>query len=139
MSCVGTVIQNYFKISNASYTPSVILYEFIYNLRILTSETFHVLLENRAWRILSRPPGNILRLAILVDVGALTNVMLTPTHRIFPCQKWCNATIEVFTSNTKSVAYSSQGSHTSQLDFCNRLADGSMTDNVIALSSIQVY
>ena len=32
-------------------------YEFIYNLRIVGSETFHVLLENRAWRILSRPPG----------------------------------------------------------------------------------
>ena len=27
----------------------------------------------------------------------------------------------------KSVAYSSQGSHTSQLDFCNWLADGSTT------------
>ena len=27
----------------------------------------------------------------------------------------------------KSVAYSSQGDHIGQLDFCNRLADGSMT------------
>ena len=27
----------------------------------------------------------------------------------------------------KSVAYSSQGSHTGQLDFCNWLADGSTT------------
>ena len=27
----------------------------------------------------------------------------------------------------KTVAYSSQGSHTSQLDFCNWLTDGSMT------------
>ena len=27
----------------------------------------------------------------------------------------------------KSVAYSSQGSHISQLDFCNCLADGSTT------------
>ena len=32
-------------------------YEFIHNLGILGSETFHVLLENRAWRILSRPLG----------------------------------------------------------------------------------
>ena len=29
--------------------------------------------------------------------------------------------------NIKSVAYSSQGSHTGQLDFCNWLVDGSMT------------
>ena len=29
--------------------------------------------------------------------------------------------------NNKSVAYSSQGSHTGQLDFCNWLADGSTT------------
>ena len=29
------------------------------------------------------------------------------------------------------MAYSSQGSHTGQLDFCNWLADGSTTDNVI--------
>ena len=28
----------------------------------------------------------------------------------------------------KSVAYSSQGNHTGQLDFCNWLADGSTTD-----------
>ena len=31
--------------------------EFIYHLRIAGSEIFHVLLENRAWRILSRPLG----------------------------------------------------------------------------------
>ena len=34
-----------------------ISYEFIYNLRIVGSETFHVLQENLALRILSRPPG----------------------------------------------------------------------------------
>ena len=66
VSCICTVIQNYFKISNASYTPSVIPYEFIYNLRIVVSGTLHVLLENRAWRILSGPPGNILRLLLLM-------------------------------------------------------------------------
>jgi hypothetical protein len=64
LSCIGTVIQNYFEISNASYTPSVIPHEFMYNLHIVASGTLDVLLENRAWRILSRPPGNILRLAI---------------------------------------------------------------------------
>ena len=40
--------------------------------------------------------------------------------------------------NIKSVAYSSQGSHTSQLDFCYQLVDGSMTglyDQHYALSS----
>ena len=97
MSYIGTVIQNYFKISNASYTPSIIPYEFIYSLRIVASEFPHVLLENQVWRMLSRPPGNTLRLAILVDARA-TSLMLTPTHRIFPCQKSCNAAIEVFTS-----------------------------------------
>ena len=30
-------------------------------------------------------------------------------------------------NKNKSVAYSSQGSHTGQLDFCNWLADGSTT------------
>ena len=30
-------------------------------------------------------------------------------------------------SKIKSVTYSSQGSHTGQLDFCNWLADGSTT------------
>jgi hypothetical protein len=48
MSCIGTVIQNYFEISNTSYMPSVILYEFIYNLRIAASETLHVLLEKQS-------------------------------------------------------------------------------------------
>ena len=57
VSCIGTVIQNYFKVSNVSYTPSIILYDFIHNLRIIASETRHMLLENRAWRVLSRPPG----------------------------------------------------------------------------------
>ena len=57
MSSIGTVIQNYFKISNASYTPYVIPHEFIYNLHIVASETLHVIQENRAWRILLRPPG----------------------------------------------------------------------------------
>ena len=33
------------------------LFIFIYNHRIVGSETSHVLLENRAWRILSGPPG----------------------------------------------------------------------------------
>ena len=70
----------------------------LYNLRIVASETLHVLLENRAWKILSRPPGNILRLAILVEVLALTSMMLLPTYRIFPCQKLCNAAIEVLSS-----------------------------------------
>ena len=37
------------------------------------------------------------------------------------------ATIFTLIKKTKSVAYSSQGSHTSQLDFCNCLADGSTT------------
>ena len=32
------------------------------NLRIVGSETFHVLLENPAWRILSRPPGILFQL-----------------------------------------------------------------------------
>ena len=48
VTSIGTPLQNYFKIFNASYTPSVIPYEFIYNLRIVASETLHVLLENRA-------------------------------------------------------------------------------------------
>jgi hypothetical protein len=30
-------------------------------------------------------------------------------------------------NNNKSVAYSTQGSHTGQLGFCNRLADDSTT------------
>ena len=36
-----------------------------------------------------------------------------------------------------SVAYSSQGSHTGPLDFCNWLADNSTTDNVISIYSIK--
>ena len=40
---------------------------------IVDSETFHILLENRAWRILSRPPG----------IDARNSVMMTPTHRFF--------------------------------------------------------
>ena len=32
-----------------------------------------------------------------------------------------------FKLNIKSVAYSSQGTQTGQLDFCNSLADGSTT------------
>ena len=38
----------------------IIIYIYIYiyiYIRIVASETFHVLLENRAWKILSRPPG----------------------------------------------------------------------------------
>ena len=97
MSCIGTVIQNYFKISNASYMPYIIPYEFIYKLRIVASETLHVLLENWAWRILSRPPGTILRLVILLDACA-TCLLMTRAHTIFLCQKLCNAAIEVFTS-----------------------------------------
>ena len=81
MSCIGTVIQNYFNISSASYTSSVIPCGFIYNIRTVASETLHVLLENRAWRILSRPPGYILRVAILVDAQA-ASVLMMPTHRI---------------------------------------------------------
>ena len=77
-------------------------YEFIYNLRIAASETLHVLLENRSWRILSRPPGNILGLAILVHVSASISVMLAPTHRIFPCQKSCYTAIKVCTSKMSS-------------------------------------
>ena len=38
----------------------------------------------------------------------------------------------------KSVAYSSQGSHTSQLDFCNWLADAVRRDNVISITLRQV-
>ena len=81
MSCIGTVIQNYFKIFNASYTPSVILYGFIYNLPIVASETRHVLLQNRACRILSKPPGKV-----FYCWCARNNVMMTPTHRILYCQ-----------------------------------------------------
>ena len=33
----------------------------------------------------------------------------------------------VFNIKNRSVAYSSQGSHTGQLEFCNWLADGCMT------------
>ena len=39
----------------------------------------------------------------------------------------------------KSVLYSSQGSHTGQLDFCNWLADDSRTVNVISITFRQVY
>ena len=39
----------------------------------------------------------------------------------------------------KSVADSSQGSHTGQLDFCNWLADGKMTDNMISIMFRQIY
>jgi hypothetical protein len=99
VSCIGTVIQNYFKIYNASYTPSVIPHECIHNLRVVASETLYVLLENRAWEIVSRPPGNILRLANLVDARA-TSVLMTPTHIIILCEKLCNAATEVFTSIT---------------------------------------
>ena len=37
----------------------------------------------------------------------------------------------------KSMAYSSQGNHTRQLDLFNRLADGSTTGNVISTSSVK--
>ena len=40
---------------------------------------------------------------------------------------------------TKSVAYSSQGSHIGQLDFCNWLADAARRDNVISITLRQVY
>ena len=50
-------------------------YEFICNLRIVGSETFHVLLEYRAWRILSRPSW-----------CARNSVMMTQTLRFSPCQ-----------------------------------------------------
>ena len=83
MSCIGTVIPNYFKISYASYMPSVILYEFIYNLRIVASETRHVLLQNRAWRIVSRPPGNV-----FYCWCACNSIAMTPTHRFLCCQTW---------------------------------------------------
>ena len=36
------------------------------------------------------------------------------------------------------MAYSSQGSHTGQLDFCNWLADDSMTADVISITLRQV-
>ena len=38
----------------------------------------------------------------------------------------------------KSVAYSSQGSHIGQLDFCNWLADDSTQENVISITLRQV-
>ena len=37
------------------------------------------------------------------------------------------AVTDIIKIKIKSVAYSSQGSHTGQLDFCNWLADGSAT------------
>ena len=37
------------------------------------------------------------------------------------------------------MAYSTEESHTGQLDFCNRLADGSTTINVISIKLRQVY
>ena len=49
------IIENFF-LERAAVR---INYVFIYNLRIVVSETRHVLLQNRAWRILSRPPGNV--------------------------------------------------------------------------------
>ena len=39
----------------------------------------------------------------------------------------------------KSVAYSSQGSHTGQLDFCTWLVDDIWRDNVISIMLRQVY
>ena len=60
-------------------------YEFIYSLSIVDSETFHVLLEIRAWRILSRPPSWCAR----------NGVMMTATQRFFSLP---NPSKEVFTS-----------------------------------------
>ena len=51
----------------------------------VASQTLHVLLENLAWRILSRPPGNILHLAILVNVRA-TSVLMMPTIEFSPAE-----------------------------------------------------
>ena len=53
LSCLD-IVENSFPLSRSS---ARINYEFIYNLLILGLETFHVLLETRAWRLLSRPPG----------------------------------------------------------------------------------
>ena len=38
----------------------------------------------------------------------------------------------------KSVAYSTQGSHTGQLNFCKWQADGERRDNVISITLSQV-
>ena len=52
------IVENFFLASPPRMSSCArINYEFIYNLRIVGSESLHVLLENRAWRILSRPPG----------------------------------------------------------------------------------
>ena len=56
------------------------------------------------------------------------------THRMelleSPCEcgmKLNIIIIIIIILKNKSVAYSSEGSHTGQLDFCNRLPDGSTT------------
>ena len=64
MSCISTVIQNYFKISNASYTPSIIPYEFIYNLCATRKPSLENLIK-ASWK----------HLAILVDALASTSVI----------------------------------------------------------------
>ena len=51
------IVENVFFFFPRTSSCMRINYEFIYNLRIVGSETFHVLLENRTLRILSRPPG----------------------------------------------------------------------------------
>ena len=48
------IVENVFFSERAA---ARINYEFIYDLRVVGSETIHVLPENRAWRLLSRPPG----------------------------------------------------------------------------------
>ena len=48
------IVENFFFRKSSC---ARINYEFKYNLRIVGSEASHVLLENRAWRFLSRPPG----------------------------------------------------------------------------------
>ena len=50
------IVENVFFFFPPEQAAVCINYEFIYNLCIVCSDTFHVLLENRAWRILSRPP-----------------------------------------------------------------------------------
>ena len=74
LSCIGTVIQNYFKISSASYTPSVIQYEFVYNLRIVASETRYVLLQNELGKSYQGP----LETSYIVEARAIASWLRQP-------------------------------------------------------------
>ena len=56
-------------------------------------------------------------LTIIIKIDALNRRKYLYMHKI----------IKLNLKKIKSVAYSSQGSHIGQLDFCNWLADSSMT------------